>query len=385
MTLPNIFGPQSGNINLSALDANFAQIGLGIIYPCTATGTNTVALTPLSGWPSFNTYTNNLAFIFNAANTSTGTITVNVAGVGALNLYLPDGVTQAASGSLASGKTYVIVYVSTLNSNAGGFLIISPNTTGLTVIRSYLAGLTLSNDGVSPNTVLDVAAGTCADSTNAAMINLGAFTKSTGGSWVAGSGSNGMGQGLTIAATTWYHVFAIINGGAADVYFDTSVTAANKPTSTTAFRRLGSFLTDGSSHIVAFVQDGDNFWWAAPVAPSVTATNPGTSAVTRGLTGIPTGVVVQAILQIIVENSGVAGAAFAYFSDLTTNDVAPSLSFTDTTEADSVAGGNTVGATRLNIRVNTSAQIRTRLSYSDASVTLTINALGWLDSRGRLT
>jgi len=78
--------------------------------------------------------------------------------------------------------------------------------------RSYLAGLILSNDGTSPNTVLDISAGQCVDSTNAFVINLAAFTKSTGGSWAAGSGSNGMGTGLTIANSTWYHVFAIIKG-----------------------------------------------------------------------------------------------------------------------------------------------------------------------------
>lgn len=127
--------------------------------------------------------------------------------------------------------------------------------------RSYLAGLQLSNDATTPNSVLDISAGVCRDSTNAATITLGAFTKSTAGTWVAGSGNNAMGAGLTIAASTWYHVFAIINAGAADVYFDTSVTAANAPASTTAHRRIGSFLTDGSAHIVAFTQNGDEFLW----------------------------------------------------------------------------------------------------------------------------
>lgn len=149
--------------------------------------------------------------------------------------------------------------------------------------RSFLAGLTLSNDGTTPNSVLDIAAGSCIDSTNAVMITLGAFTKSTAGSWAAGTGSNGMGTGLTIANTTWYHVFAIINAGAADVYFDTSVTAANAPSSTTSFRRIGSFLTDGSAHIIAFVQDGDLFQWKAPVTANGGA-NPGTSAVLQTLT-----------------------------------------------------------------------------------------------------
>lgn len=384
MALPHTFGPQSGNIALSQLDDNFTQLGLGVFYPCTATGTNTIALTPSSGWPTVSSYTNTLPVVFNAAATSTGAVTVNVSAVGALNLYLPDAATQAGSGSLTSGKTYVIIYVSTLNSGAGGFLIIYPSTTGLTVLRSYLAGLTLSNDGSSPNTVVDVAAGQCADSTNAVMINLGAFTKSTGGSWVAGSGSNGMGQGLTIAASTWYHVFAIINAAAADVYFDTSASAANAPASTTAFRRIGSFKTDGSVHIFAFVQDGEYFQWKVPVADaSSPVTNPGTSAVTRALGSVPLGVTVKASLQVITQQSDSAGGVYSYHSDLATSDIAPTSSFSDTSEAINVAGGDAVTAGRIVVRVNTSAQIRSRVSFSNANTTLTLNVLGWYDTRGR--
>ena len=68
--------------------------------------------------------------------------------------------------------------------------------------RSLLAGLTLSNDSGTPNSVLDIAAGACADSTNAVPIIGTAFTKSTAGSWVAGTGNNGMGSGLSVAPST---------------------------------------------------------------------------------------------------------------------------------------------------------------------------------------
>jgi hypothetical protein len=74
---------------------------------------------------------------------------------------------------------------------------------------NFIGGLALANDVSSSGTVLDIAAGACADATNAVTIALGAFTKSTGGVWAAGAGANGMGQGLTIAAGKWYHVFAI--------------------------------------------------------------------------------------------------------------------------------------------------------------------------------
>lgn len=134
---------------------------------------------------------------------------------------------------------------------------------GSSVVNGFINGFGLSNDGTSPNTVLDEAAGYAANSANTVMITGTAFTKSTAGPWAAGTGNNGMGTGLTIAASTWYHVFAIISSGSYDVYYDTSPTAANAPASTTSTRYIGSFKTDASAHILAFTQTGQTFIWTA--------------------------------------------------------------------------------------------------------------------------
>ena len=174
------------------------------------------------------------------------------------------------------------------------------------VVRSYLAGLTLSNDGTSPNTVLDIAAGVAADSTNAVMMTLGAFTKSTAGAWASGSGSNGMGNGLTIAANTWYDVILANNGGTPDVYFDTSVAGANRPSgiSDTKVRRIGSFLTNSSSNIIAFSQKGDRFVWATPVLDLNTSAPPVTNTLVT-LT-VPQGVVVYAVIALRETGGGLS-------------------------------------------------------------------------------
>lgn len=156
------------------------------------------------------------------------------------------------------------VTIGTGLSFSGGTLN-NTGASGVSVVNGYISGFTLSNDGASPNTILDVASGFAADSSNAVMISGTAFKKTTGGAWVAGSNNAGMGAGLTVAANTWYHVFAIINNGSYDVYFDTSITAANKPTNTTAVRYIGSFKTDASSNILAFIQQGQYFYWAAQV------------------------------------------------------------------------------------------------------------------------
>jgi hypothetical protein len=151
------------------------------------------------------------------------------------------------------------------NLSAGTGMAITNNagavTISTTIPRGYINGFTLSNDGTTPNTVLDIAAGYAADSANAVIITGTAFTKTTGGTFVAGTSNAGMGAGLTVAASTWYHVFAIIYSGSYDVYFDTSTTAANAPAGTTAHRYIGSFLTDGSSNIRPFLQIGQKFVW----------------------------------------------------------------------------------------------------------------------------
>jgi hypothetical protein len=142
-------------------------------------------------------------------------------------------------------------------------------------------------------TALEIArAGSCSDSTGTTTISLSStFHKTTGGAWAAGNGSNGMGNGLTIANNTWYHVFAIINGGSPDMYYDTDPGAANAPAGTTAFRRIFSFKTGGSANILPFFQNEDEVTWNTPIteinASTITTTT--TNTITT-LNGCPPGV-----------------------------------------------------------------------------------------------
>lgn len=244
-------------------------------------------------------------------------------------------------------------------------------------IRSYLAGLQLSNDGVTPNTVLDISAGMCADSTNATSITLGAVTKTTTGTWAAGSGSAGMSTGLA-AANTWYHVFAILNGGSPDVCIDTSVTSTNAPAGTTVFRRIGSFKTDGSAHILGFNQLGDEFLWTTPVNEAA-ATNVSTSPSFLSLTAIPTGVRVLARLRAS-SASTVVGVAILFQSP----DETPTNAGNPTGNADLFAPGtaNNFGGANFIVRTNTSAQVRWSSDEPNTNSTY-VASFGWFDRRGR--
>jgi hypothetical protein len=271
-------------------------------------------------------------------------------------------VTITAGGITVTGTT------STVN---GALAVTGPLSGALT---NYLSGMILSNDGSTPNTVLDISAGQCADSTNATVVVLPAFTKSTGGAWASGSGSNGMGNGLTIANSTWYHVFAILNGGNPDVYFDTSVTAGNAPTGTTASRRIGSFLTDGSAHIIPFNQAGDLFTWKTPVL-DVNAATPTSGAQNAVTISVPTGVIVTA--QMNLSASYASGGGTTLFVYPTFLSATPALAVVKAF----VAGTSNAGVVQC--LTNNASKVSVKLTYG-GSTTYSLETTGWLDQRGRL-
>jgi hypothetical protein len=165
------------------------------------------------------------------------------------------------------------------------------------VVAGYINGFALSNDPTLPSSVVDIAPGFASDSLNATMINGTTFAKSTSAAWTAGTTASGMGVGLIIAPITWYHVFAIIVAGAFDVYFDTSLTATNAPAGTTAFRYIGSFLTDSSAHILPFTQIGQKVLWGQAHLDVTSGTAATETAVTIT---VPPGMVTFPILNMNV-------------------------------------------------------------------------------------
>jgi len=240
-----------------------------------------------------------------------------------------------------------------------------PGATG-GVIMNYLTGCTLSRSAAR---VVGVAVGQFADSTNAAMVGGGVFTKSLSGTWVAGTGANGRGTGVALTANAWYHVFGGQQaGGAYDVWFDTSVTGANKPAAFTNFRRLGSVKLDASSNIVPFTQDGDNFWWTTEVDdPTGTAT--GLIALT-----VPPGVRVMWQGNIYV--SITTGTTNTWVST-------PGVVMSVGQAAPVVSAAGVNGAATISILTNTARQVLITLFSSGGTATFTTETRGWIDTRGR--
>lgn len=97
----------------------------GVTIHTTPSGINSIVLTPTASQPSITVYADFQSFGFYCANTTTGSVTINYNGLGALNAYSNDGTTQLGQGALQDGVYYVFAYNSTLNSNAGGMQLIS--------------------------------------------------------------------------------------------------------------------------------------------------------------------------------------------------------------------------------------------------------------------
>lgn len=244
-------------------------------------------------------------------------------------------------------------------------------------LRSYLAGCTMSTAGSSAT--MTIAACQATDSTNVQGMTLSSSISKTTSAWTVGTGNGCLDSGA-IANNTWYHFYLIMrtDTGVTDILCSTSASAPTMPASYTPKRRIGAGLTNGSAQWVLFSQTGDQFLWSVPVL-DVSATNPGTSAVSRTLS-VPTGVKVEAIINSEVLSTTVNPAW--YLSSLDASDQAPSSTVSPLATQGTLTT-NVRQYMHMRILTNTSAQIRSRLDASDGNVVLYIASLGWIDRRGR--
>lgn len=312
-----------------------------------STGTGSVVLatsptlvTPLLGTPTSGTLTNCTSIPGAQINTNT--------------------VANASLAQMANG---------TVKGNISGPTANAADVALSSLLRSYLSGLTISAAGSTGT--FGVAVGVAMDSTNANMMTLAsAYTKTTG-SWTLGTGNGGLDTG-TIANATWYHAYLIqrVDTGVTDILFSLSASSPTLPTSYTLFRRIGSMLTNGSAQWVKFTQTGDIFMWASPVL-DVAVSNLGATPTLYTLTVAP-GQKVQAILNFDFTNPSLSWCGM-YSPDLGTQTavaIGTMLVLPGTTQTASI-----------NILTNTSGQIYG--VCQNASTTLSVRTLGYIDRRGR--
>lgn len=119
-TFAVLSGPQAA---LSLFDGMFNDLAAEIYIPCTATGTNAIALTPFAFAPLLSAYSELCGFSFKAAATSSSAVTAQFGALAVLPVYLADGATQASTNNVLSGRIYKLIYSLSLNAGGGGFFL----------------------------------------------------------------------------------------------------------------------------------------------------------------------------------------------------------------------------------------------------------------------
>lgn len=293
--------------------------------------------------------------------------------------------TEATGSGAGGGGGGTVTSVSpgagTATSNIGGT---TPITTSGTVyadasyFTAYMGGLTLSNDTNTPNTIIDIAAGSAVSDDSTVMMKLAAFTKTTGG-WSLGTAGGCLDTGA-VGNNTWYHIFLIerTDTGVVDVLCSTSASAPSFPTNYTKKRRIGSIKTNGAAAIVSFIQNGSTFLLGQDILDINTSTL-GTTAALQTLASVPLGVKVVPICRYTVGNTG----ASVLITSPDEKDELP----TTTTPISAVPGFDQLDITLTAgdqnstcpfLSTNTSQQVRARASA--ASTTLSIVTRGWSET-----
>lgn len=266
---------------------------------------------------------------------------------------------------------------------------------GASVFRNYLDGFQTSSAGTK---VLTVGVGAAYDSTNTQFIDFpSAFTKSLAGTWVAGTGNNGLDTGV-VAANTTYHAFLIKNpsNGLVDILLSLSSVSPTMPSGYTLKRRIFSAYTDGSSNWITYTQVGDTVYLPAPVILfSTTNAAPITNS-TIGLSNVPTGIQIKIMGQ--AGCGGVTNQATGFCWLASPTQAAPSadtVSYGGNAERSDIlfSGGHTGGeasslyhqnTTYFELWDNVSTQLKlTTAVSSSGNVTVRIRVIGWRDPRGR--
>jgi len=130
--LAQFIEPQSGSLTshglqLLAAFRDYVNAGNRVI-PCSAsTASNVITLTPNDATPFLEKYIDHEVFVFVADATSTGAVTMTVVPktgtLSTLKAYVSGGSTQANAGDLVSGRLYLAIFNSALDSSAGGFVL----------------------------------------------------------------------------------------------------------------------------------------------------------------------------------------------------------------------------------------------------------------------
>jgi hypothetical protein len=238
--------------------------------------------------------------------------------------------------------------------------------------RSYLAGLTLSNNVGDATNDIDIAAGAARDATNAVDIVLAAsITKRLDATWVVGTSQGGLDTGAIANALYYVWLIKRSDTGVVDVLFSTSATSPTMPTNYDYKRRIGAITRAGAT-ILPFTQTGDEFLYTTTVLDANGITVGGA----RVLTTLSIPPSTTALISVTFTNAGAAGLRVTTPGE---TDAAPSATAVPLQNMRVAAGA--VDGADFSIRADSSSRIASRSNIAASTVSITTR--GWIDRRGR--
>ena len=202
------------------------------------------------------------------------------------------------------------------------------------------------------------------------------FTKQLDAVWAVGTEAGGLDTG-TVAANTWYHVWAIRRSdtGIVDIMFSIKGKTPTMPTSYDQQRRIGAILTDATPNIIAFHQYGDYFYWDT-LTNDFSQTSTLTTAVLKTMS-VPTGIQVTGLLHFALNNAGSGNNEYILITSPDQADLAATTAFYTIVNS----GNDTSDAVFLQLQTGASGQIRVRAQSGAGSRTFIGKTYGWIDPR----
>ena len=338
--------------------------------------TNGTTVTPVTQ----NTFTNLTA----TSITTGGITTTSLTGVSlATSILAATSITGTAitlTGNVTAANAVISDKVC-----ASAFFGSGANLTGVAsgMPRGYLSGLTLSNNTSDSEHDIDIAVGEARDTADGVDLTISStFTKKIDATWASGSGNGGLASGVSLSADTWYHVYLVeLDAGGTDAGFDTATNAANLVATSgvaSAYRRIGSVLTDSSSNILGFTQFEDEFIFDSQVV-NVNGVGLGTSRVLQTVT-TPTGFEVRAILGLLGIIAGSNNAVRITLTHPNVTDATPASNIVNNAGENSSNNNGTWASGTHIVRTDTASRVAFR---QDVNSTVYINTNGYYDPRGR--